>query len=303
MLVFISCASKPIPQIVTAKDDRYWSDLVEQSKKSNKSILSILMKMNPDLYKQIQKDSVDSALLTFWGQSLNFDSGAKKKIVDDQLITDLHEQFGLKTDTMIVHAGITHSYGYLFSTISTPYGFKRKRWIDPTLNYAFSFSGNSLGPETMEGSLLSNLTFFVGSITFKNEHKKKALKNLKNVSSEVLHFSYSKLSVETLEEQIQNVKNPVVLRTTLVRLPFKKENEENDYLLIYSILFPKNKNELLITAFPIKSDAYKKITDAHFLGAKQSITIRYNAYLEGLMDKSLFGVRKLSKDSVKKSKI
>jgi hypothetical protein len=282
------------------KDDQYWANLVEESLMTKKSILQVLEKKNPALLAQIQNDSKDSALLSFWGESLNFDSGAKKQIVDDLLISDLQAQFGIKNDNKIVHSGITHTYGYLFSVLQTPYGFKRLRWIAPTLNYAFSFDGLALSPETIDGGLLSNITYFAGMLAFKNGSDKKNLANLKNVSKEILNFDYSKISVDVLEEQIGKKDDlGPILRTSLVRLPFKKPSEENDYLLIYSVLNPKNQKEVLITAFPIKKEAYKTITSEESLGVNQPIIIRYNTYLEGLMEQKLTGVRKFLKDSVK----
>ena len=201
---------------------------------------------------------------------------------------------------MIVHAGVTHTYGYLFSVLETPYGFKRKRWIEPTLNYAFSFNGNSLSPSTLEGGLLSNITYFTGRLAFKKEKEKNELKKIKNVSKEGLNFDYSKLAVEVLEEQINTpVTSGITLRTSLIRFPLKRDGEENDYLLIYSIYYPKMNKEVLITAFPIKKDAYNKITSTEGLGATEPITIRYNAYVDGFMDKKLTGIRKFSPDSVR----
>lgn len=71
------------------KVDLYWSELVNESTQQKKSIIKILEKSNPSLYNQIIKDAEDPALLSFWGKSINFDSGVKKKILNDELITDL----------------------------------------------------------------------------------------------------------------------------------------------------------------------------------------------------------------------
>ena len=269
--------------------DEYWSSLVNEATTGKKSIIATLEKENPSLYKQILNDSKDPIILKFWGQSLNFDSGAKKQIIDDQLMTDLQAQFGIKNDNKIVHAGITHTYGYLFSILDTPYGYKRKRWVDPTLNYAFEFKGNALSPETQAGGLLSNITYFAGKIAFNK---------LQNVSSEVLNFNYRKIAPTILEEQIID-KGAIaaILRTTLVGLPLKRVGEQNDYLLIYSLLNPKNNKEVLITAFPIKIDAYKIITALESTGVNKPIIIRYNAYLEGFMDRKLTGIKNLLKHS------
>lgn len=296
LLIFIlnSC-SQLKRKNYSPKDDQYWEELVHQASNSKKSIISILQEKSPDLYRQIQKDSQDQALLSFWGQSLNFDSGANKKILSDQLISDLQGQFGIKNDNMHVHAGVTHTYGYLFSILETPYGFKRKRWILPTLNDAFAFNGNGLSPATTEGGLLSNITYFAGRLAFKHKSDQLALSNLLNVSSEVKNFDYSKLSLDILEEKIIVAEVPLIsLRTTFVRLPFKRAGEENDFLLIYSALRLRDNKEVLITAFPIKEEAYKKITATDSLGANKAISVRYNAYLEGLMEQKLSGIRTFS---------
>jgi hypothetical protein len=293
ILVLTSCSHQKSKNN-TGLDDLYFSDLVFKSIEKNESILKILENKNPHLLSQIQNDSRDSLLLNFWGESLNFDSGAQKKIINDQIISDLQAQFGIKNDNRVVHAGITHTYGYLFSVLETPYGFKRKRWIDSTLNYAFSLVGESLSPETREGGLLSNITFFVGKLAFKNKEDQDALLLLKNVSSEVLNFNYSKVTKLILEEQIKGADSQnLILRTTLIHLPIKHDREENDYLLIYSIFSSNSNKEKLVTAFPIKEEAFKKITSPMMLGAGQPIMLRYNDYVYNFTDTSFLGVRKL----------
>ena len=77
------------------KSDLYWTDLVVSANKENKSLLIKLKEKNADLYMQLLNDSKDSELLNFWGQSLNFDAGAKKKILDDRFISELQGLFGI----------------------------------------------------------------------------------------------------------------------------------------------------------------------------------------------------------------
>ncbi len=292
-LLLVSCAQLK-SKSYSESTDQYWSELVASSLANKTSFLTTLKNTNPHLYNQIENDSKDLKLISFWGQSYNFDSGAKKQIIDDKIINELQAKFNISNDNKIVHAGITHTYGYLFSVLNTPYGYKRKRWIDPTLNFAFAFSGNSLGPQTTEGGMFSNITYFAGSIAFKEIKDRKDLQALQNVSSEVKKFDYSKLEIQKVEEEIiQNGVHGNILRTTLVKFPFKSEKEENDYLLIYSIWKPKLHKEILITAFPIKKDAYKKLVDEESLGANKGISVRYNAYLEGHMEQNLTGIKRL----------
>jgi hypothetical protein len=289
LLLTLSCASKktPIKKSQSLAQDQFWNELVEESRQSNLGIIKVLKENNPALYKQVLMDSKDPLLPMLWGKSFNFDSGAKKQIVDEEIIKDLQALFNISNDNKIVHAGIMHSYGYLFSTIDTPYGYKRKRWVAPTLNYAFRLSHNSLSPTTMEGGLLSNLTYFIGMIALSD---KTQLSIFKNVSNEIFTFDYSKLSVERLEEQTKEY----TIVTNLVKLPRKLEKDDNEYLLIYSINDHRINKELLITAFPINSDSYKKIVAPSSLGANQKISLRYNAYLERAEINST-GTRKLIK--------
>lgn len=288
-LVTVSCSS--VEKIYAENTDQYWSKLVKTSEQKKISILEVLKKENPHLSSQIEADAKDPLVLDFWGKSLNFDSGAKKQIISDSIIIDLQKTFNLSGDNRIVHAGITHTYGYLFSVLETPYGTKRKRWIEPTLNYGFALQGNSLSPDTMQGSLLSNVTYFAGKLAFKGDEEKSQLDQLKNVSPEIRNFGYKKVSVTVLEEEV--AASPITLRTTLVKLPFKKPQEENDYLLVYTVLNQKEKKEVLITAFPIKKEAFAKTVDPAGLGKNQPIAVRYNAHVDGLMDQKQTGVRKI----------
>ncbi|MFA6235815.1 MAG: hypothetical protein WC635_00700 [Bacteriovorax sp.] len=289
LLITFSCASKKTrnKNVHNSTQDQFWNDLTNESREAKAKIIDVIEENNPALFNEILLDSKDPMLPMFWGKSTNFDSGAKKEIVDQQIIKELQNLFNIKNDNKIVHAGIMHTYGYLFSTIDTPYGYKRKRWIAPTLNYGFGLAGNSLSPDTIEGGLLSNVTYFIGMLALAD---KTQLGLLKNVSNEVVTYDYSKLKVDRVEEATKDC----LIVTTLVKLNAKRELEENDYLLIYSIHDLRVNKEFLITAFPINSESYDKILAPETLGSNQKITLRYNAYLEGL-DKNLVGTRKLIK--------
>ncbi|MBC7427814.1 MAG: hypothetical protein H7336_04320 [Bacteriovorax sp.] len=289
LLITFSCASKKTrnkPPHAPAQD-QYWNDITDESRDAHARITDVIEENNPSLYNEILLDSKDPMLSMFWGKSMNFDSGASKQIVDTEIIKELQSLFSIKNDNKIVHAGIMHTYGYLFSTIDTPYGYKRKRWISPTLNKGFNLAGNSLSPDTLEGGLLSNVTYFTGMLALAD---KTQLALLKNVSNEVFTYDYSKLSVERLEESTKDY----TIVTSLVKLPNKVDNDDNEYLLIYSVDDHRVQKELLITAFPINTDAYKKIVAPESLGANQKITLRYNAYLDG-GEKNFIGTRKLVK--------
>ena len=280
LMFFLSaCSSKPsriISNELTMADNQYWNALTIDILKDKKEVIASI--------PHIEQDLTDPSLLAHWGQSLNFDSNAKKIIVDHQIISKLQEAFGVKNDNLHVHAGIIHTYGYLFSIIETPYGYKRERWIAPTLNVGFNLQNDSLVPWTSEGSLFSNVTYFAGKIAF----KKTSVENLKNVSTELRHFNYNELKVTRLEETIPGYK----LVTSFVKLLAKAPDEKNDYLLIYSTINLESQKEELITAFPVNEETFKKTTDPKDLGANKSITLRYNAFIPD-MGTSFKGLRSL----------
>lgn len=271
------------------KEDSFWNTMTRETIKNEMNILDVLADNDPTLLEQIFTDSKDPLLPQFWGQSFNFDSNAKKTIVDEKIIKDLQHIFGIQNDNQKVHAGIIHTYGYLFSIIETPYGYKRKRWIEPTLNTGFSLSSLALSPFTVDGGMFSNVTFFAGKIVFKTEERQTQLAALKNVANEVFTYDYSKLKKFRLEEEIETY----VLVTTFVEIP--KSSDENSFLLIYSTVNKLTGEEKLITAFPVNKETFQKTTAPAELGDNKKITLRYNAYL-GTPELSFKGRRRLIKD-------
>lgn len=225
---------------------------------------------HPKLLAQINQDSKDPYLLMFWGKSYNVDASNSKTIVNEDLLKGLHQKFNVYTTGTQAHAGIIHTYGYLFSLLDTPYGFKRKRWIDQSLNQAFSFENLSLSPDSLEGGLLSNLTYFIGMITLKN---KTNLQLLKNVSQEVERFDYDGLKTFHLIETTKNI----IIKTSFVSFPKKISNEDNSFLLIYTIYDLQLDKEFLITAFPVNQKTFLNAQDKTNLGKNKSISLKYNA--------------------------
>ena len=302
LVSLIACSHQPqINQ--PALTDEYWEKLIDESHLQKISITEKIKNDNPKFFSQIQSDTRDPLLLGFWGTSLNSDGGINlngslnKQIVDADVSQDFHKMFGLKNDNLKVHAGITHTYGYLFSRLITPYGFKRKRWITPTLNYAFDLPELSLSASTRSGSLLSNLTYFAGKLSFRNKEQLDQLENLQNVSTEIKAIDYKLIKKNRVVEKITKP-SALDIVTTLVPLVRKMAGEENDYLLIYTLEDPKTRHGELITAFPIKLEAYFKIMSPEGMGEDKEITLRYNAYKDGFAPARLKGSRSIDEESI-----
>ena len=289
LLLCSSCAHVPV---VDRTQNIYWYNMVNEMQSNHLSLAKMLEQSDPSLLAQIKNDANDPVLLSLWGQSLNFDSGAKKKIIEDNILSELQNFFNLKSDNYVVHAGITHTYGYLFSNLDTPYGYKRKRWIDPEVNRAFNFFELSLSPETKEGTLLSNLTYFAGKIAFQSDSSKSALERIVNVSPEIKKFDYKKIKLKVLEEKIETPADmKKIIRTHFVHFQALSEPKQNEFLLIYSILDLTTHTEQLITVFPINKDSYLKTTDPLLMGADRPILSKYNMHLSIGKDVRLSGQR------------
>ena len=260
--------------------DAYWEKIVK-SYNSSENFVSHLKTSEKNIAHQLELIKNDQVVVNLWGMSQNFDAGAKQIILDEKIIGDLQGNFKITNDNQTVHAGIMHTYGYLFSTLNTPYGYKRWRWTIPTFTEAMGLKDKSISPHPKTGTLLSNLTYFAGKIAFKSKDKLTALEKISNVSEEIKNFPYQNLEVVTLEEQITNSpKFNYFFRTNFIKIlnkVTKNHQEDNDYLLIYSLVEPLTKEEKLITVFPIKKDAFLKSTDELLLGSNRPIFVRYNA--------------------------
>lgn len=247
---------------------------------------------------QIEADSRRTAWKDLWGRSINYDEYAKGTIVRPALIETLSSIFGTSVEDRLVHAGLEHTYGYLFSTLKTPFGYKRARWVRGEIETGLDLPKGLLGPSPAGGTLFSNATYFFGRIAFRGEanplgaldrHKSAVPKPLRD-------YDYESLPVTRLEETIRGVvkgmPRTVVLRTDLI--PFKKvpAGPGNTFLLIYSVK-DSRKGSQLITAFPVEKGFVDRVSDSAGLGDDKPIVTRYNAHVDGITGQSHRGSRVL----------
>lgn len=277
--LFISFVTRA--EIKPVISDEYFSNVVSLFKKSGHGdFVHFLGTELPVIHSQILLDSNDSFLTKLWGRSHNFDSGAKEIILDYSLIENIQSKFGIKNDNKIVHAGIMHTYGYLFSTLNTPYGFKRKRYLNGTLDNAFGLE-NILNPAPKSGTLFSNLSYFCGKIAFSNAEFVMSLDKLKNIDPKIKNFDFKNLKIVSLHEEVTSdkINFPYVLSTYFVKFQSPDLEDKNTHLLIYKVTNQKTNKEELITAFPINQQSYLKSIDSNLLGEDRPILVRYNAFI------------------------
>jgi hypothetical protein len=254
---------------------------------------SVLAREAPGIVGELQRDARAPAMLAVWGAALNYNQQAGGYSADpivapaivDELIalagaTPRHER--------VVHAGVQHTYGYLFSVLPTPFGFKRARWVQPSINDGFGLPAGTIGPTPPAGTLLANVTWLTGAIAFANEpelaaaHSAPAL-----VSPAVQALDVHALHVKRLTETVDVAGRSVELRTDFVDLPHPTDMAT---LLIYSVR--DGGASRLITAFPITADARDKYESAP-VGDNVPVTTQYNAWIDGLTGNKLPGHRAL----------
>ncbi len=284
-------------------NDCPWAEMFRQIIDHKKKCESIFKTSTPFMTKQFEKDKKSDEFLSLWGQAKNFDENAKSIIVDKKILECLAKKLNLKNAIELkdgfetVHAGLQHTYAYLFSQIQTPYGYKRARWTQGELESGFGLSQKALNPETKNGSFLANVTYFFAKWAFQDDSElinklKISGRKFKSVSKELFDLKTDDFQVVQLVESVLD--NPIILHTTFVKMNAKKIISKNTHLLIYWFEDTLSKKKFLITGFPVETSFVDRVLDEKNLGSKKVITTHYNAWIPELADSkvSLLGLRK-----------
>ena len=248
----------------------------------------------PRLYRHLQRVGDERSVLRRWGRSVNTDELANQDIVAPEILSLLGEITGVPMRPPGFHAGIQHTYGYLLSRIETPYGFKRDRWIQSTIEDGFGLPRQSLQALPRRGTLLSNLTFFLSRLSLRDQPPVKIVGSMANLnSSEIVHRSGHRIEESfQLRSSSGERKSNVQLRTDLFPFPRSTGDPQNRCLLVYSIR-EGTKPAKLITTFPVGQATMDELTDPSKIGKRQPIRLRFNAYLDGFPAGGIRGERRL----------
>lgn len=93
-----------------------------------------------------------------WGWSTVMDEHVGGAVVPEALFAALHARAGIRAQWPAGNAGLLHVYGYLLSTVRTPYGFKRDRWLDGALACAYGLPAQAFVPWASDRTLLDRVT-------------------------------------------------------------------------------------------------------------------------------------------------
>ena len=257
------------------------------------SAAAALRKHCPAVYDEIVADAASPDLFTLCGRSFNFDENAGKTIVAPEIVAAVGRLAGVPMRGRAVHAGLLHTYGYLFSSIKTPYGLKRDRWLSQSLEQGLGLEESLLSDRPHSGTLLGNVTWLFGKIAFR-EHSA-ALRRLEScgasVAAELRSRDFtSKKNLRIIEEarpqggtgaRRRTPSGVVRLITDLVPYRHKPTNPTaDDTLLVYSLQIGRTAPQL-ITGFPIQQAAARALRESVDEPSPVEIRPRYNAAVPG----------------------
>lgn len=101
------------------------------------------------MLEQIASDAAASRF-DAWGLSTVMDENIGAPVVPHEVFDELHAAAGITASWPIGNAGLIHVYGYLLSTVETPHGFKRDRWLEGALAVALGLPPEHFLPESAE---------------------------------------------------------------------------------------------------------------------------------------------------------
>jgi hypothetical protein len=79
------------------------------------------------LFEQIAQDAA-AGRFDAWALSTVVDENVQSPVISPAQFAELHGAAGLTAEWPLGNAGLLHVYGYLLSTVVTPYGLKGDRW-------------------------------------------------------------------------------------------------------------------------------------------------------------------------------
>lgn len=272
------------PQASEKAEDCPWAGAARllDAKAAGKEELSPVFAAHaPGILKQLDADRANTAALSLWGESINFDEMANGIIVHNEVLGFLSTRLGVAQPRgKIVHAGMEHTYGYLFSLLPTKFGFKRARWVRPDIEDGLGLPRGSAGPAPAEGTLLSNVTCLAGGIALKDDQAASALlERAKPFCAAALRNYSPARRLRLTEEVALPGGRKVALRTDFV--PFLKKSGGNSHLLVYSVYDSAAKRAFLVTAFPVNEEFVERTVAPSGLGEGKAVQTRYNAHVEG----------------------
>lgn len=296
----------PSTSLAETPEDCPWAALAREMIAHSDSVDALMKGYARSLEKDLKTDSSEKALKDAWGEAINYDEYAKGIIVEPAILNPLTQRFQVAAPRLVaesrtaLHAGLQHSYAYLFSNLKTPFGYKRARWVKNDIEAGFGFAKRTISANPKSGSLFRNVTALAMKLSGQTVPASKA-----PISQSILALDVKKLKRFVLRETIETEVAPnssekpaaakgFIISTYLIEFPRKSSDRKNTHLLVYTLAPNGNlAQQKLITAFPVESSFKDQIADATKLGDHQPIQLRYNAFHADLYQKAGFRGRRV----------
>jgi hypothetical protein len=268
-----------------------------------RSVIPTLKAMCPHVYRQIVADGRQPARLACWGRSVNVDENTREIIVHPAILQGIGALAGLPMAGRSVHAGLEHTYGYLFSLIDTPFGAKRDRWLTTDMERAFGVENSVWSDRPKAGTLLGNLTYFLARVLGDNRGRSLPLyaELAQGVAPELVDYDYARLSRQRIVEHVVLTgkrRREVSIFTDLLAFPNPPAEARADTtLLIYSVQTGRRSRARLLTGFPVGAEMVRATLAAVPSRGKVPVRLHYNAYVPGLFGRTVMGRRYLAAQS------
>lgn len=272
--------------------------VMNEAAEAGRPVGGILHRRCPGIVRQIEADRALNAVFRLWGNTLNEDQLVGQTIVNPSILKAIGELAEVDCTGDTIHAGLEHTYGYLFSTIETPFGFKRDRWVKPEIENGFQIERPALRPVPTEGTLLANLTYFLGRHVFRGCRRELILLRSirEHVSREIADANrYRTTNLIRVEETVR-LRGGVEVTIHTDLIPFSVRTESVFALLVYWVRDSREKNAQLITAFPVSRAFATDILDDASFGKRRPIRTRFNGFVNGITGRTVNGTRSRSVD-------
>ncbi|MFN3242855.1 MAG: hypothetical protein ACE37K_15245 [Planctomycetota bacterium] len=220
-------------------------------------------------------------VLAPWGISRNFDENARCRIVEPGVLRAIALLARQPMPTRACHAGLLHTYGYLLSTIETPYGRKRDRWVRPAIERGLGLR-DALRPMPRDGSLLHNVTWFLARIAWSDEPRqlRRLARERGGVAASVLDYDYAGLAVTRVSERVRLADRRLVeLHSELVAFPDRQRRAPSTLLVYWYRTTAAGRR--LMTAFPVFDDVVDALLAQGSGDGRVDVRPRYNAVVDG----------------------
>jgi hypothetical protein len=223
--------------------DRLGADLVEGVRG-----VDDLEQTEPDLMRGLADDLGRPAVLDRWGLSTTVGQIGNQQVelVPGPLIEHFAESLGREADPLRCHAGLAHTYGYLFSPIPTDYGRKRHRWSTQEAAHVLGIPGR--WPLGAPRGVLSTITRVLEHVAPLDREPLQL-----DEDAQVAAIVDGELTISGSDEG-----TPWLSRTRIVRRDGLASISDGDELLLVYSLAVDDGPECYITAFPV-SASYAKV--------------------------------------------